>query len=380
MSVRNYDAAVIGAGPAGSALAVRLASEGLRVALIDKAPLGRDRVCGGFLGAEAGAIFEKLGIPETLQAVKARPVHHLILSGPGTPEILAPLAGSGQPHGWGVNRQIFDQYLSEQAMQKGADFFPETTVEKSELCGGGTSLTLKSRAGETSSLKTRLLIRATGRRLPAVQNTRNFFACRAAYQGMSGMADRVVLHFVRGGHVGINQRSEGTTTLCLYVEQERIREAGGNLDRMMEQFSDENKAIRYHMRAASRVTDWQGCLAQPDRKTLFYDGTSFYAGDAVTMVNPIIGGGLAIAMGSSALLAEQILKEGRWKNGAERRIDQAYRAQWKKNYAARLTLGRFLGWCERSVRMTSWALRQFARHSALLDRTIVFSRPRLRMD
>lgn len=375
MSEHKYDAAVVGAGPSGSSLAIRLASGGLRVALIDKAPLGRDRVCGGFLGWEAGAVLERLGIPEALSKAEARPVHHLILSGPGTPEIEAPLGVKGA-HGWGVNRQIFDRYLAEEAVRRGVDFFPETTVEKKERSAGGALLHLKEKRN-SFPIQAALVVSAIGRRLPPVTTSQTFFACRAAYSGMAGMRERVVLHFVRGGHVGINQRSEGTTNLCLYVQQQRIKEAGGNLDRMMEQFSEENKAIRYHLQHASRITDWQGCAAQPDSRPLFYDGYSFFSGDAVTMVNPIIGGGLAIAMGSSAILAEEVLSEG---PSAHEKIFKGYKSRWQRNYAQRLLLGRFLGWCEKSVKTTSWVLKQMSAHTALLNQTILFSRPKLRVE
>ncbi len=43
----TYDVAVVGAGPAGSVAAARLAGAGLRVALIDKAALPRYKTCGG---------------------------------------------------------------------------------------------------------------------------------------------------------------------------------------------------------------------------------------------------------------------------------------------------------------------------------------------
>jgi len=45
----RYDAVVVGAGPAGSSAAVVLATAGLRVALVDKAPFPRDKLCGGLL-------------------------------------------------------------------------------------------------------------------------------------------------------------------------------------------------------------------------------------------------------------------------------------------------------------------------------------------
>ena len=43
----TYDVAIVGAGPAGSTAAYRLANAGARVLLLDKATFPRDKSCGG---------------------------------------------------------------------------------------------------------------------------------------------------------------------------------------------------------------------------------------------------------------------------------------------------------------------------------------------
>jgi geranylgeranyl reductase family protein len=51
--VERFDAVVVGAGPAGSTTAYRLASAGARVLLLDRARFPRDKPCGGGLTARA---------------------------------------------------------------------------------------------------------------------------------------------------------------------------------------------------------------------------------------------------------------------------------------------------------------------------------------
>jgi geranylgeranyl reductase family protein len=51
--VERFDAVVVGAGPAGSMAAYRLATAGVRVLLLDKARFPRDKPCGGGLTARA---------------------------------------------------------------------------------------------------------------------------------------------------------------------------------------------------------------------------------------------------------------------------------------------------------------------------------------
>ena len=58
----GFDVAVAGAGPAGAALALRLARHGWRVALIDQHAFPRDKVCGDFVGPAGLAELRDLGI------------------------------------------------------------------------------------------------------------------------------------------------------------------------------------------------------------------------------------------------------------------------------------------------------------------------------
>ena len=65
--VKHVDIAVIGAGPAGAATAIRAARSGASVVVFDKAPYGRDKVCGDGLTPRAvGALNElKIDITES---------------------------------------------------------------------------------------------------------------------------------------------------------------------------------------------------------------------------------------------------------------------------------------------------------------------------
>ena len=45
--MKEYDAVVVGAGPAGSTTALRLAEAGANVLVVDKARFPRDKPCGG---------------------------------------------------------------------------------------------------------------------------------------------------------------------------------------------------------------------------------------------------------------------------------------------------------------------------------------------
>jgi geranylgeranyl reductase family protein len=61
-SHESYDIAVIGAGPAGAAAAIEAARSGASVIVFDKAPYGRDKVCGDGLTPRAVGALLDLGI------------------------------------------------------------------------------------------------------------------------------------------------------------------------------------------------------------------------------------------------------------------------------------------------------------------------------
>jgi flavin-dependent dehydrogenase len=62
VSSNSYDLIVIGAGPAGAAAAIAAARGGASVRVFDKAPYGRDKVCGDGLTPRAVGALNELKI------------------------------------------------------------------------------------------------------------------------------------------------------------------------------------------------------------------------------------------------------------------------------------------------------------------------------
>src|SRR5687768_18201476 len=60
--MEKFDAAIVGAGPAGTAAAISLAGKGYRVALIDKEKFPRAKLCGDFINPVNWPILRELGI------------------------------------------------------------------------------------------------------------------------------------------------------------------------------------------------------------------------------------------------------------------------------------------------------------------------------
>lgn len=110
---------VIGAGPAGSACAWRLASEGLPVVLADRCRFPREKLCGGALSDYGARLLSEKGMlcpAEVEDLVVAR---HSSFSCFDSLKLLGTLQG-GTPEMRLLDRTGFDSFLSRRAAEAGA--------------------------------------------------------------------------------------------------------------------------------------------------------------------------------------------------------------------------------------------------------------------
>lgn len=111
----DWDAIIVGAGPAGAMAAMRLASAGIETLLLDKARFPRDKVCGGGLTPKA---FRQLDfdIGDLVLHISNR----LYLKGPHLAP--TPIETSNREEVWMVRRRDFDARLAQVARERGAAF------------------------------------------------------------------------------------------------------------------------------------------------------------------------------------------------------------------------------------------------------------------
>jgi menaquinone-9 beta-reductase len=118
LSKAGYDVIVVGAGPAGSIAAFILAKAGARVALVDKANVGRDKACGDLVGPRGVRLLDDLG----LSLPNSPTAGDMIVAGPTGRRVLLPArAGRTYPgHAVIVPRATFDAHLRGAALDAGA--------------------------------------------------------------------------------------------------------------------------------------------------------------------------------------------------------------------------------------------------------------------
>jgi menaquinone-9 beta-reductase len=109
----SCDVLVIGAGPAGSACAQRLALAGREVCLVDQQAFPRDKVCGDGLIPDAHHALRRLGLLDAVLA-RARSVRHVAVIGPRGGRVNVPGTLAVLP------RRELDWLLCQAAVEAGA--------------------------------------------------------------------------------------------------------------------------------------------------------------------------------------------------------------------------------------------------------------------
>ncbi len=157
MTLARCDIAVIGAGPAGAAAAIRAARGGARVTVFEKGPPGRDKVCGDGLTPRAVFALKELGI--ALDG--AHRIDGLrMIAGSTRRELLWPADNRFGAHGAVWPRRVLDKHLVEAAEEAGAEIRWNAEVMPT-LADGGTVVGVEGAHGGGRWLAD-LVVLATG--------------------------------------------------------------------------------------------------------------------------------------------------------------------------------------------------------------------------
>ncbi len=313
------DVLIAGAGPAGSALAIRLARAGIGVTLVERATFPRPKPCADYLGPESLRLLDQLGVLAAAEQI-GRPVIGTTVYGPKGAQFSGRLADASTDHppfrptGLAVSRTALDALLAEAAVRAGATLLERATV--SDLIQAGntvTGLTVQDSHGRRHTLGADLTVGADGLRSVVARRAgwfRTFRPKRMAFvaylNGIDNLTDQVELHVGTEGYVGVNRLGGERANVALVVPCRQLKDLQGH-------------SWPFFVEALSRFPGLTGrlpTLTAPGpltvtgpfavrSKQIVGNGLAL-VGDAAEFFDPFTGEGVFAALAGAALLATTV--------------------------------------------------------------------------
>jgi len=112
---KKYDAAIVGAGPAGCSAAYFLAIYGFKVLLADKAIFPRDKICGDGISSASLNILEEMEVLSKIEAIDHYKINYIKISSPNGRLMTGryPIVKNFRDYGYVIKRKQFDYVLLE---------------------------------------------------------------------------------------------------------------------------------------------------------------------------------------------------------------------------------------------------------------------------
>jgi menaquinone-9 beta-reductase len=342
----RWHAVVIGAGPGGAAVAIRLARHNMRVLLVDRDSMPRPKLCGCCLSSMALAELADLQIPPG----KLRPV-------PLNAVCVAAAGGSAwiaMERSACLSRESLDSTLVQQAIDAGAHWLPGVNVSAIDSALGdprvsalGLSVGILGRfvsqplpfsgivlhaecAVVAAGLADHIRIQngsgsAIPRRFPwpakrplerrqTALKSRVGVGTTLATEAMDLESGKLVMAVARGGYCGLVRLEDGRIDLAAAIDRRLLSDSAGPagaVRRILHEVFDGQPLDGFTLPSddALTVATYRATPPLTHRSSLVAGDTGriFRVGDAAGYVEPFTGEGMGWALASSRLCAEAIL-------------------------------------------------------------------------
>ena len=305
----EWDALVVGAGPAGSMAARALAKAGARTLLVERSAFPRWKVCGACLNGHALASLCAAGLGSLVPRQGAVPLDAFELRFRGRSTKLS------LPDGVALSRSRFDAALADAAAEAGASVVFETQAHAETTSDGMRGVRLVHR-GRSTHVRARVLVDAAGLggqclptsdapRVRVAPGSRVGAGCVIAnVPGRLCRAGTIFMAVGRHGYVGLVRVEDQSLNIAAAFSTGFLRTLG-------------SPGL-----AASAILEEAGFPAIPGLESAEWRGTPaltrrarppgadrlFLVGDAAGYVEPFTGEGMAWALASGLAVAPLALR------------------------------------------------------------------------
>ncbi|MGQ0602564.1 MAG: geranylgeranyl reductase family protein [Anaerolineales bacterium] len=345
--VEQRDILIVGAGPAGSAMAYFLATQGLDVLLVDKTDFPRDKTCGDGVSPRAMRVLRDMGIEAQVLGAGYR-VNRIAIFAPNGRSVVAPVPAFGQLPNYALvlPRYQLDDVIRARAVEAGAEFMPRTNATE-VLQENGEVIGIRAHtANGPREFRARVTVFATGASTSVLERAGLLpqaptygRAARTYYENVQGLSDAVEFHFDSvplPGYGWVFPTSPTTANVGAGYFVRAGRQPQRNTPR---QAFDEFIANRYvagmlaHARSSAPIKGYPLRFDFPTARAA-YPGL-LLIGEAAGLVNPLTGEGIDYALESAEVAAEELshaLRLGESAGLAARRHTQALHRQFLRMF------------------------------------------------
>jgi flavin-dependent dehydrogenase len=377
VSPTNFDALIIGGGPAGATSAVLLAQAGWSVAVVEMASFPRGKVCGEFISATNMPLLQRLGVGDSFNELAGPEVRKVgLFAGDHVITAKMPLSRKtdGVAHGYGraLGRDHLDTILLQRAASAGARVWqPWSAVELARF-GEGYSCKIVSReSGESLDLQARIVIAAHGSWAPGplpsqvhrpASRPSDLFGFKAHFLHSRLPPGLMPLLAFPGGYGGMVHSDNGRVSLscCIRRDQlEKVRRESGDVKAgkaVLAHILKYCRGAREALEGAAMDGDWfsAGPIRPGIRRRAFEN--IFLVGNAAGEAHPVVAEGIGMAMQSASLLCERITAQpadalsGKMIDA----VSADYAAAWRRNLSPRIHVASLIAhWAMRPVAVAS---------------------------
>jgi menaquinone-9 beta-reductase len=380
----QWDAVIVGAGPAGAATARHLAGAGARVLLIDRACFPRHKPCSEYLSPETTRLLARLG-GDVLSAVeRAAParLYGMKVISPSGAEMCGRFAGehgysSPRPYSFALPRITFDLILREAAERAGAVVWEGTAAEELTSENGAISgVRVRTDGGTREVVQARVVVAADGlhslvaRRLRlARRSAPRRIAFTAHVADVAGMQDVGELHVGDCGYVGMGPIGGNVTTVALVLPAAALRrhprDVRAKFFTELERFP--GLRGRFDPRRLVREVLVTGPFARWSRRSVADAGGALLVGDAADFFDPFTGQGIYSALRGAELAAEVLLPALERRAPLTHAVLAPYAAARRAAFAGKWVLERLIGLGVGWPALTNRVVARLARRPHLAD-------------
>ncbi|MCY7348502.1 MAG: NAD(P)/FAD-dependent oxidoreductase [Pyrinomonadaceae bacterium] len=352
---------VVGAGPAGASLAIRLAKVDFDVCLIERERFPRHKLCGEFISPECFRHFRDLGVFGEMLAAGGERIAETIFYAPEGKSVSVPSRWfNGDADGaLSLSRAAMDFQLLEKAKAIGVEVLDETSVvgvlfEKERVCG----VKIRTNVGEIKEISADILADATGRarilgKMISRQNAKTpdkrFSDSGKIQNPKSKIQNQLVgfkahlknvnlpkgaceIYFFDGGYGGLSYVENDLANFCFLIKAEAVKKFNSDARQIIEQLIFQNKRAAATLKNAEVVHDWLAVAVDGfGRKDLNPATNLFAVGDAGAFIDPFTGSGMLMALESAEILANAIIE-----NPSADAIAEKYKLEHARKFQKRL--------------------------------------------